>query len=432
MTSKQQRWTRRTFLHRAGLAAGVPLVAGAKSPLPRADDPDVLKVGLVGCGGRGTGAALQALRAEQGTVVLTAMADVFPERIEESLSLLSQALGEEGSQALQCDEDHRFTGFDACARLLESGVDVVLLAAPPHFRPEHLAAAVEAGAHVFCEKPVAVDGPGVRRVLAAVEAAAAKKLSIVSGFCWRYNVRHRELFARLQDGAIGALRAVYTTYNTGPLAQHPRREGWSDMEWQLRNWQHFLWLAGDHIVEQAVHSLDKMAWAFGDKPPLEAVAIGGRQARTGPESGNIYDHFSATFDYPLGVKGFHMCRQIAGCSNDNSDFLFGEKGVATIRAFGDLSIDGENPWRYEGEGNDMYQQEHDELFASIRAGKPIQDGIYMTRSTLLGIMAREAAYTGQTVTWEQALNGEERLGPQTYAFGECPVSAVPIPGRSRL
>ena len=261
--------SRRSFLQ-SSAAAAVPLMLGRRAGALPSNDPDAIKVGLVGCGGRGTGAAHQALQAENGTVVLTAVADLFQDRMDSSLKALQDALGENADR-LQVDEDHRFLGFDAFEKLLATDVDVVLLATPPHFRPQHLAAAIAAGKHVFAEKPFAVDAPGVRSVLETAALAKSKNLALVSGFCWRYNERHRALFERVHDGAIGDLRAVYTTYNTTPNGERPRQEGWSDMEWQIRNWFNFLWLSGDHITEQACHSLDKMAWAMQDVAPLSVT-----------------------------------------------------------------------------------------------------------------------------------------------------------------
>ena len=433
--------TRRTFLRGSVAAASVPFVLRGEAR-PSADDPDVLRVGLIGCGGRGTGAALQALRAEKGTVILTAVGDVFADRIEPALAAIRKdlrtaddgtELPESAAAAVQVQPESCFSGFDAFQHVIDSGIDVVLLATPPHFRPQHLAAAVAAGKHVFCEKPIAVDAPGVRSVLATAALAKEKQVALVSGFCWRYNVRHRAFFEEVHSGALGELQTFYSTYNTGTIGGRPRKEGWSDVEWQLRNWHHFLWLSGDHIVEQAVHSLDKMGWAMRDVPPISAVAVGGRQARTGPESGHIFDHFGVTYEYAGGVKGFHMCRQQDGCSNENDDYLTGTEGRGLIRNWAPLhEISGKRTWRYEGEGNDMYQQEHDELFASIRAGKPINDGEWMAKSTLLAILGRMAAYTGATITWEQALASEERLGPPTYELGALEVGAVPVPGRTRF
>jgi len=427
--------TRRRFVKGAAAAAAVPLILpGTASALTaRTDDPDVIKVGLIGCGGRGTGAAYQAINSEQGTVRLVAMADVFQDKLEASLSNLKRYLGEERAHLADVAPDRRHVGFGAAERLIASDVDVVLLATPPHFRPAHLRAAVQAGKHVFTEKPMAVDGPGVRSVLETAALAKQTQRSLVCGFCWRYNVRHRALYERVLDGAVGDIQAVYSTYNATPLGTSPRKPGWSDTEWQLRNWQHMTWLSGDHITEQAVHSLDKMGWVMGDVPPLSCTAVGGRQARTGAETGNVYDHFSVTYDYANGAKGFHMSRQMANCSNDNSDYVWGTKGTATVKGWSDThEITGPDAWTYEGEGNDMYQQEHNELFASIRAGKPMNDGVWMARSTLLAIMGRMAAYTGQTITWEQALNSTERLGPERYAFASMDVEPVAIPGRTKF
>ena len=429
--------SRRDFLSGASALAAVPLLARARLLQPRpfarlpASHADVLRVGLVGCGGRGTGAALQALSAEQGTVVLTAMADVFPERVDHALETLRTELKETADARLQVPPEQRFAGFDAAARLMATDVHVVLLATPPHFRPAHLQAAVAAGKHVFCEKPMAVDVPGLRSVMETAEAARQKSLSLVAGFCWRYNVRHRELYRRVHDGAIGDLRCVYSTYNASPLDTHPRQPGWSDMEWQLRNWQTFCWLSGDHIAEQAVHSLDKQSWAFGDEPPLSCTAVGGNAARNYRERGDAFDHYGVCFEYPHGARAFHMCRQIANTPFDNSDWIWGTKGDAKIEGWTPLHvITGANAWEYEGEGNDMYQTEHDELFASIRQATPINDGVWMARSTLLAIMARLAAYTGQTLTWEQVLSSQQRLGPESYAFGSLPVGPLAVPGRS--
>ena len=428
-------FTRRAFLHTSALAAASsPLIAGARRSSPRTEDPDVLKVGLIGCGGRGTGAALQALSAEQGTVVLTAVADPFRERIDACLKGLREALGEQKADRLRVTPETSFTGFDGHLELIASGVDVVLLATPPHFRPLHLAAVAQAGLHCFCEKPIAVDAPGYRSVLESVEVFKAKQKSLVSGFCWRYNARNRALYERVLSGAIGEVQAVYNTYLTGPLVPKARREGESDLEYQVRNWYPYVWMSGDHIVEQAVHSLDKQQWAFGDAAPLSAVAVGGRAARgSGPEEGNIWDHFSVTYEYGDGRRGFHICRQIPGCSSDNTDHIYGSEGLAIVEGWvPNYEIRGKKPWFYEGEGNDMYQQEHDELFASIRAGQPINDGAWMARSTMVAILGRMAAYTGQTITWDAAVQSQQRLGPASYEPGELPVDPPAVPGKTQF
>jgi predicted dehydrogenase len=304
-----------------------------------------------------------------------------------------------------------------------------LLCTPPHFRPQHLRAAVDAGKHVFCEKPVAVDAPGVRSVLETCEQAKQKNLSVVSGLCYRYDLGKRELMKRVHDGAIGDIQSIHTTYLTGTLWYHPRKEGWSDMEWQVRNWLYFTWLSGDHNVEQHVHSLDKAAWVMQDEPPVACVGIGGREVRKESQWGNIYDHFGVTYEYENGVKVFAFCRQMLGCHNDTNDHVIGTKGSATVMR---PTITGSEKWQHRGRAPDMYQQEHNELFAAIRAGKPINNGLYMARSTMLAIMGRMAAYTGQRVTWQDAMNSQERLGPETYEWGGAPEPIVAVPGVTKL
>ncbi len=425
--------SRRAFLRGSALAAAAgPLIAGARRSAPPLEDPDVLKVGLVGCGGRGSGAALQALLAEEGTVVLHALADVFPDPIQNTLRQLELELGPERKDRLRVTPDTTFTGIDGYQKLIESGVDVVLLATPPHFRPQHLAAVAAAGKHCFCEKPVAVDAPGYRSVLESVKAFREKGLSLVSGFCWRYNARNRALYERVLAGDIGEVQAVYSTYLTGPIGPKSRRGGESDLEYQVRNWYPFLWMSGDHLVEQAVHSIDKQQWAFGDALPRSAVGLGGRQARgSGPEEGNIWDHFAITYEYGDGRRGFHVCRQIANCAGDNSDHIYGSQGRALVAGWTpEYEITGPKAWRYEGEGNDMYQQEHDELFAAIRSGTARNDGEWMAHSTMVAILGRMAAYTGQSIAWEQAVASEQRLGPPSYEPGALGVDPPAIPGRT--
>jgi len=328
-------------------------------------------------------------------------------------------------------------GLDAYQKVIDSGVDVVLLASPPGFRPVHLKAAVDAGKHIFTEKPMATDAPGVRAVLAVAEEAKKKNLSLVAGFCYRYNNGVRAIMRKIHDGAIGDVKALYTTYNTSfAKTVIPKQSDWTDMQYQVKNWYYYTWLSGDHIVEQAIHSLDKMSWVMKDVPPVRCIAHGGRQQRTAPEFGNIYDHFSVVYEYANGARGFHFCRQQRGCFDDNSDYFMGADGVANIvRAFsGPFVIKGKTNWRFrEEQAKDMYQNEHDEFFASIRSGKPINDGIWMTQSTLLGIMGRMAAYTGQAVTWEEAMNSQENLVPDNLTWQTpAPAVVVAMPGQTKL
>jgi predicted dehydrogenase len=282
---------------------------------------------------------------------------------------------------------------------------------------------------VFCEKPVAVDAPGVRSVLETTELARNKNLAIVSGLCYRYDRPKRELLNRVHDGAIGDILAMQVSYNTGTLWHHGRDAKWSEMEYQLRNWLYFTWLSGDFNVEQHVHSLDKAAWAMKDEPPAKATALGGRQVRVEEQWGNIYDHFAVVYEYANGVKLFAQCRQMGGCSVDVSDHLIGTNGSAEIMK---AEIEGPNEWRYRGEKPNMYEEEHRELFASIRAGAPINNGDYMAKSTMMAIMGRMAAYTGQTLTWDQCLNSTEDLTPARYEWGDVPVPTVAKPGLTKF
>ena len=426
--------SRRTFLKTSGTAAlagafSAPLILGTKSSA--ASPGDTIKVGLIGCGGRGSGAAKQALNADKN-VILTSMGDAFQDRLKGSLDALKK--DREVKERVHVSPENCFIGLDAYQKVLESGVDLVILATPPGFRPAHLKAAIEANKHVFCEKPMATDAPGVRSIMESVEEAKRRKLAIVAGFCWRYNLAERALFEQVHDGAIGDVRAIYGTYNTGGLWSRPRKPDWTDLEWQIRNWLYFTWLSGDHLVEQAVHTVDKMAWAMKDVPPLKAIAHGGRQVRTAAEYGHIYDHFEVVYEYPDGAHGFIFCRQQNNCANDNSDTILGTKGTGRVLGFGGMPFTkGEKNWTYSGPRPDMYQVEHNELFASIRKGDPINNGVRMARSTLLAIMGRMAAYTGKEITWDEALNSQENLQPPKIAWDvELPVPPVATPGKTKF
>ncbi|AMV22184.1 Gfo/Idh/MocA family protein [Planctomyces sp. SH-PL14] len=418
--------SRREFMKTStGLALSGGLLSsfGAASAVHAAGS-DVLKVGLVGCGGRGTGAASQALRADPN-VKLVAVADAFDDRLNQCVTILSGQ--KDLKDKVDVADDHKFVGFDCYQKLIDSGVDVVLLASPPHFRPAQIAAAVEKGIHIFAEKPIAVDVPGSLSVLASCEKAKEKKLNVVSGLCWRYHPAIREAMQRVHAGDIGDVVAMRCSYFTGGLWNHGRKEGWSDVEWQMRNWLYFTWLSGDHLSEQAIHSVDKMAWAVGDKAPIAASATGGRQTRTDAAYGHIYDHFAVEYEYDDGVRGFGRCRQQAGCYPDVSDTIYGTKGLCHIQS-DKARIEGEKPWSSDKLGGDMYQLEHNALFAAIRKGEPINNGAYMVNSTLMTILGREAAYTGKRITWEDLLKSETKLGPSEYAWTDLPVAPVAMPG----
>jgi predicted dehydrogenase len=431
--------TRRIFLMKA--ATTVAAVSAA-AQIDIADNAyagagDSLRIGLVGCGGRGTGAAEQALMADKGNA-LVAMGDAFPEQIEVSHSTLKGTAAIGVAERIDVPASRRFSGFDAYQQVIEE-CDVVLLATPPAFRPIHFAYAVEKGKHAFVEKPMAVDGPGLRMFLEAAKKSKAKGLSAVNGFCWRYFAPRRELMAKVHGGEIGPIVAIETTYNSQGVwepdqAQHlPRSKCKSEMEYQLRNWYYHVWLSGDHIVEQAVHGLDTMAWAMNDAPPVRCWGVGGRSVRTEPKYGNIFDHFSITYEYPGDIRGYHQCRHWANTPNMVKDYVQGTVGRADV--FG-RAISGPNKWRYRATDGapplDMYQSEHNEMFAALRAGKPINNSEQAASSTLLALMGRMAAYTGEVITSDQAMNSQESLVPATFTWGDAPKRAVPIPGVTRF
>jgi predicted dehydrogenase len=426
--------SRRDFLKTsaaAALAGGALLGTRASTVGFHAAGGDLLRVGLVGCGGRGTGAASEALGADQN-VKLVAMADAFEDRLKTSLESLKKK--EAIAAKIDVPPERQFVGFDACKQLIASGVDVILLCTPPQFRPAQLKAAVEAGLHVFAEKPVAVDAPGVRSVLATCELAKKKNLSVVSGLCLRYGQGFKETVKRIHDGAIGEVLSLEANDYRGPIWVFKREPAWTDMHWQMRNWYYFTWLSGDFNVEQHVHFLDVCAWIMKDQYPARAVGMGGRQVRTGPEYGNIYDHHSVVYEYQSGTKLYSNTRQIPGCWGNMSALAVGSGGRATfIESKGGMTVaSGSEKWTYRGPENNIYQTEHDELFAGIRNGKPINNGEYMAKSTLLAILGRMATYTGQQVTWEQAMKSQENLTPARYEWGEVPTPPIAIPGVTRV
>ncbi|HBF22519.1 MAG TPA: oxidoreductase [Planctomycetes bacterium] len=413
--------TRREFLRKSSAVAAATALPLKGVGFHNSVD-DVLKVGLVGCGGRGTGAAANALRADAATR-LVAMGDAFANRVESSLAGLQGSAGI--AEQVDVPRERRFLGFDAYQRVIEES-DVVLLATPPHFRPLHVEAAVSAGKHLFVEKPVAVDAPGIRRVMDACRAAADKGLSLVSGLCYRYQFAKQETIKRIHGGAIGDLVSLQCSYNTGGLWHHGRKPEWSDMEYQVRNWLYFNWLSGDHINEQHIHSLDKVLWAMGDETPSKVTASGGRISRIDDKYGDIYDHFNTVYQWDSGVKAFSSCRQIVGASSDVSDFAHGTEGTAEIQSH---RIKGANAWRWRGDGpDDMYQNEHDALFKSIRAGAAVNNGDYMCKSTMMAIAARMSAYTGRSLSWDEAMKSQEDLTPVAYVWGDAPAIRIPRPG----
>lgn len=434
------KFSRRNFIKTAGIAtigSMIPTGNIISSEAAWTSNSNTLKIGLVGCGGRGTGAAEEALNADPN-VVLVAMADAFSDNLDVSYKRLK----EKYPQKVQVTDKTKFVGLDAYQKLIDSDVDVVLLATPPAFRPDYLEYAVNAGKHVFCEKPFAVDGIGLRKVIMVAQKAKEKNLSLVSGFCWRYHMPKRETFARIQNGQIGEILCAEAVYNTGELWSKERQSGWSDMEYQLRNWLYYNWLSGDHIVEQAIHSLDMLQWGMSDALPVRVTGTGGRQKRTDKKFGNVYDHFAVTYEYSNGAKAYFSCRQQDGTSPAYGVSFVGKDGECIVDCrTGRHEIKGLNPWKYDDEtkftdenaynktkSRGMYQQEHDELFASIRNSNPINDGEWMTRSNLIALAGRAAAYTGQTISCEQALCSMETLFPESISWNTKYDLPIAVPG----
>ncbi len=420
---------RRSFLRATtggALVAGLPLARSV-----HAAGSDVLRIGLVGCGGRGTGAVVNALNADPNAR-LVALADAFADRIANALVQLRRVKNDQ----VAVDADHQFVGFDGYRKVIES-VDVVLLALPTFFHPHYLKACVDAGKHVFCEKVHAVDAPGVRLVLEAGETARKKGLSIVSGLAWRYDTGAREAMERIHDGAIGDIVAIEQICNTGFLRSRPRQPGWTEMEYQIQDWYNFFWLSCDLPGLNAVHNLDKAAWAMHDEPPLGCWGMGGRQTRVGRRYGDAWDHHATVFEYANGTRLHSSCRQQDGCATDISARYYGTKGWCDLLKY---RIDGENPWRYPGGRSNRFDLEHVALFSAIRNGTPVNNTLYMARSSLLAIMSTWASFTGEMICWKTAMASNHVIAPQTLAADAEPPTRpnadgdypIPVPGVTKF
>lgn len=423
--------TRRHFL-KAGAAASVLPLLGSVTPVFAAGS-DRIRIGLVGCGGRGMGAVRNCIAADP-SVQLVALGDAFADRIETAVKQFTQgAPGDNPKPPLPADQfavtrERCFSGFDAYQQVINSGIDLVLLVTPPHFRPLHLQAAFDAGLHVFAEKPVAVDPVGVRHVLQLADLAASKNLAFVVGTQRRHSADYLATMARIQDGAIGELTGGQCYWMQEGLWHRGRQPEWSEMEYQMRNWLYFTWLSGDHIVEQHIHNIDVMNWAFGG-PPVKAIGMGGRQSRTDPKYGDAYDHFSIEFEYANGARVQSFCRQAPGASRRVAERLVGTKGSADPAG----TILGEKPWKFEAEMANPYDQEHVDLIRSIRAGKPLNYGRRIAETNLTAILGRISAYSGREVSYQWLLNASKLdLTPPAYAWGDAPAVKVPVPGATPL
>ncbi len=424
--------SRRNFLGTAAAVGALAVSCGESKPkvsvptlLDKAPDGPELKAGLVGCGGRGTGAAINFLNAGPNLKIV-ALGDVFRDRLDSARSQISEKHGQ------TVPEDHCFIGFDAFQKVTDSGVDVVIIATPPHFRPEHFAAAVGSGKHVFMEKPMAVDPVGIKSIIETAGQAKTRNLCVVTGTQRRHEKQYIETYRRIAEGAIGDITAARCYWNTSQLWYKVRIEGWSDMEWMIRDWVNWTWLSGDHIVEQHVHNLDVINWFTGSHP-VKAVGFGARHRRV---TGDQYDLFSVDFEFENGIHCHSMCRQIDGCADNVSEFIVGTKGSSNCKDT-IFKPDGSVAWKFEvkegeKEPNSPYDQEHIDLVTAIRTSEPINEAISTAHSTMCAIMGRISAYTGTETTWEEMMKSDLRLGPTEYNMGKVDMEAIiPVPGKGK-
>ena len=403
--------SRRVFLKTnaaLSMAAALPIARSA-----HAAGSDSIRIGLIGCGGRGRGAAVNAMNTGKD-VRLTAVADLFDSQAKIAIKQLKKLKPEQ----IDVPPERCFIGFDAYKKLIDSGIDVVLIATAVHFHPMLLSAAVNAGKHVFAEKIHAIDVPGIRQTTAACEKAARNKQSVVSGLCWRYNPTVQETMKRVLDGAIGRIVAIETCYNAGARRAYVRKPNMTEMQYQIWNWYNFHWLSGDQPGAQLIHCLDLASWGLNDQPPLKAWGMGGRQVQTQPKYGDLFDHNAAVFEYKSGVRLFAYCRDQPNCYNKYSVIFQGTKGLACVprRCF----IQGDTPWRSKSSGGNMYDLEHVALFDAIRSNQPINNGNYMATSSALAILARETCYTGQQITWEKLMKSEATFALPKYDWDVAP------------
>ena len=424
--------SRRTFLKASTAALAGSALPAAALPKARALGQQEISVALIGCGGRGSGAAMQALSTE-GPVKLIAMADAFSDRLDTTL----KAITKQKPDQVDVPEDRRFVGFDAYKHAIDSGADVIILTTPPGFRPMHFQYAVGKGKHVFMEKPVAVDGPGVRKVITAAQDASARNLKVGVGLQRHHSKKYQETIRRIHEGAIGDIVLLRSYWNSGGVWVYPRRPDQPEMEYQMRNWYYFNWLCGDHITEQHIHNLDVANWVMNGYP-AEAQGQGGRQVRKGPEHGEIYDHHMVEFTYEGGAKLLSQCRHMRNTGSQVNEVAHGSLGTSNSGG-GRIDIKDGESWRYRGEGNDAYQTEHDVLFAAIRNDTPHNEGENGAKSTLTSIMGRMATYSGKRVTWQEAMNSQLELIPTAYAWDGIPPSVpgpdglypIPMPGQTK-
>jgi len=393
---------------------------------------DRIRVGLVGCGGRGTGAARDVMRAGPN-IELVAMGDIFIAKVERSLDRLTRLKSSDEAiqNGLKVKRSNCFAGLDAYKKVTDSGIDYVLLCTPPGFRPDHIEYAVNKGMHIFAEKPCATDPPGVRRILALEDKMRQKNIGLLSGFNGRHVFHHADLVKAVHNGRLGDIKALYAYFNTGNIWYRQRESGMSLPEYHFHNWFHVDWLCGDHIVEQHVHNLDACNWIM-QAHPVRAYGMGGRQYHT-DRGGNIYDHFAVEFEYENGVRMTSMCRQIQGTDGKVGEEIVGTKGFASLVGR-KTYIEGENArvFREHPNQHESHMQEHIDFIAALRRGEIVNDTRFLCESTLTAIMGRESAYTGKHVTWDEILNSTLQLTPPDIAAWDGTIRPVPKPGMPRV
>lgn len=394
--------TRRDFIKTSSTAVSATALGLGIERSAHAAGSDVIKVGMIGCGGRNSGAALEALTADPGAR-LVAMCDIFMDRVQGKRELLkSQKPGQ-----VAVDDTHCFTGFDGYKHVVES-CDVVLIANAAKFHPLHAMTAIKAGKHVFVEKPHGIDPMGVKLMQQACDLAKEKKLSIVSGLHSRHHTGYTETIQRIHDGAIGDIVSIEENFLRAPYGVTERKPGLTELQWQCSTQYHFRWLSGDDVPQSLVHNIDRASWVLDNKAPLKCHGLGGRSTMTDPVYGDVFDHHSVVYEFENGLRVYALCRTTTGCYDEDSSLVFGTKGKASIKA---CRIWGETNWQWKGECN-PYQIEHDKLFAAIRSGTPINSGNYMARSTMICVMGQISCYMGKEVTWEQINNSDFYYPPK--------------------
>jgi predicted dehydrogenase len=422
--------SRRDFLRASSalaVAGSLPLARSA-----HAAGSDEIKIALIGCGGRGAGAAVNALRNAAGAKVkLVALADAFPDRVEAVHKTISTQLGDR----LDVPPERRFAGMDSYQKALECDVDMVLLCSPPGFRPAQFEAAVKAGKHVFVEKPHAIDPVGCRRMQAVCDLAKEKGVSIVSGLQSRFHTGYQECVQRIHDGAIGDVLAIQAMFLRGPYQTVARNPSYTETQYQFSNWYHFCWLSGDDVPQSLVHNMDRVAWILKEEMPKWCFGLAGRSTSFGEIYGDMFDHHTVVYEYASGPRVYALCQTRNGCYGNSSDIVMGTKGVCHL---GPCRIDGENPWKFAGPHNNPYDAEQKALIDAVREGKPINSGYHMANSTLSTVMGQLACYSGKPTTWEEAAKSELEWKPvpeqsnfdtpppvQLDATGNYP---LPVPG----